>query len=228
MTYEDDCRDGLAEPSILFEHVAQHNAGAEQGDEQGDGHHHHVVTRVAQPYFHHEVVQGAHRQGIHHHLTPETPTSPILFQRPKILSTPTNSFFTSAHPYIKYFITTSTLNSCANATHPVLGNMDSFSFNLQCLKSSHPRHPRLRQQITHGQIHHQSTINPHKKNKVSAYLLLQQLWLVTANLDSIGLPLGFLPFQPKMLQSAHKPLSSTPQKLKQKTKATIYHQPTSN
>lgn len=80
--------------------------------------------------------------------------------KPENLSTPTNSFFTSAEKYIKYLL---------ELRHKIDVPMQPTRFWaiwIPCLStwnaSSRPRNPRLRQKITHGQIHQQSTINPHQ------------------------------------------------------------------
>lgn len=48
--YDDERSDGLIDPAILLEEVAEDDAGAEQRDEQVDGHHRRVVGgRVQSP-----------------------------------------------------------------------------------------------------------------------------------------------------------------------------------
>jgi hypothetical protein len=46
--YDDERGDGLVDPAVLLQEVAEDDAGAEQRDEQVDGHHRRVVGGQAQ------------------------------------------------------------------------------------------------------------------------------------------------------------------------------------
>lgn len=71
--YDDERGDGLIDPAILLEEVAEDDAGAEQRDEQVDGHHRRVVGgRVQSPQ--------PRRRHLHPHASPAA-TSPATHRR---------------------------------------------------------------------------------------------------------------------------------------------------
>lgn len=69
--YDDERGDGLVNPAVLLQEVAQDDAGAEQRDEQVDGHHRRVVGGRAQHAQPHQL---------RHHAEPHASRPPPIRQ----------------------------------------------------------------------------------------------------------------------------------------------------